>query len=371
MQFKYPELLYALLLLLIPIIVHLFQLRRFKEISFTNVAFLKEVSMQTRKSSQIKKWLTLLTRLLLIACIVLAFAQPFTSKSGNFNQEREVVIYLDNSFSLQAKGAQGELLKRAIQDLITEFPQDEEFTLFTNTNTYRNTTIKAIKNDLLKTDYSSNQLGYAAVQLKATKFFNNRKNTLRNFIMVSDFQQKNEAFELIEDTSLVNKMVQLRPINTSNVYVDSIYISKINTNSLKLEVSLKNTGVDIDNLPISLFDDGNLLAKTSVTLQSEASAQFDLPVTGTIDGSVVLNDGQLQFDNELFFNINTSDKINVLSINGEGIDDSFLNRIYSKDEFKFSSAPIKLLNYSDISSQNLVVLNEIKIDSKFTCYGTS
>ncbi|MCH7524070.1 MAG: BatA domain-containing protein, partial [Bacteroidetes bacterium] len=43
MQFKYPELLYALLLLLIPIIVHLFQLRKFQKVAFTNVQFLKQV----------------------------------------------------------------------------------------------------------------------------------------------------------------------------------------------------------------------------------------------------------------------------------------------------------------------------------------
>ena len=54
MQFKHPEILYALLLLLIPIIVHLFQLRRFQKVPFTNVAFLKEISVQTRKSSTIK-----------------------------------------------------------------------------------------------------------------------------------------------------------------------------------------------------------------------------------------------------------------------------------------------------------------------------
>ena len=76
MQFKHPELLYALLLLLIPIIVHLFQLRRFQKVDFTNVAFLKSVTIQTRKSSQLKKWLTLVTRLLLLAAVILAFAQP-------------------------------------------------------------------------------------------------------------------------------------------------------------------------------------------------------------------------------------------------------------------------------------------------------
>ena len=71
MQFKHPELLYALLLLLIPIIVHLFQLRRFQKVDFTNVAFLKSVTIQTRKSSQLKKWLTLITRLLQLFWLLL------------------------------------------------------------------------------------------------------------------------------------------------------------------------------------------------------------------------------------------------------------------------------------------------------------
>ena len=77
MQFKYPELLYALFLLVIPIIVHLFQLRKFQKEEFTNVKFLQRVILQTRKSSQLKKWLTLLSRLLLMACLITAFAQPF------------------------------------------------------------------------------------------------------------------------------------------------------------------------------------------------------------------------------------------------------------------------------------------------------
>ena len=54
MQFKHPEILYFLFLLIIPILVHLFQLRRFKKEYFTNVRFLKELSIQTRKSSKIK-----------------------------------------------------------------------------------------------------------------------------------------------------------------------------------------------------------------------------------------------------------------------------------------------------------------------------
>ena len=359
MQFKHPELLYALLLLLIPIIVHLFQLRRFKEVPFTNVAFLKEVSMQTRKSSQLKKWLTLATRLLLLACAVIAFAQPFTSKSDVFNKDKETVIYIDNSFSMQAKGSKGELLKRAVQDILTNFPEDEELTILTNTETYRNTTIKAIRNDLLQMSYSSNQLGYDAMQLKASKFFSKEENAIKNLIMVSDFQQKSKPLRIIEDSTYINRIVQLKPVNSDNVYVDSLFISGIDPNSLTLDVTVKNTGASIENLPISLFDGENLIAKTSTTLNSEGKVQFDLPVNKAIDGRVIINDNQLQFDNELYFSINSPEKIKVLTIK-DSENDSFLKRVYSEDEFEYTSSELNRLNYSDIQAQNLIVLNELK-----------
>jgi hypothetical protein len=124
MQFKHPELLYALFFLIIPILIHLFQLRRFQKVEFTNVKFLKSVKLQTRKSSQLKKWLTLLTRMLLLACIIIAFAQPFIPNTEDFNDAQETVIYLDNSFSMQAKGSNGSLLNGAIQDIINTIPEN-------------------------------------------------------------------------------------------------------------------------------------------------------------------------------------------------------------------------------------------------------
>ncbi len=193
MQFKHPEILYALLLLLIPIIVHLFQLRRFQKVPFTNVAFLKEISVQTRKSSTIKKWLTLLTRLLLLTGLILAFAQPYTSNKQSFNTTQETVIYLDNSFSLQAKGNKGPLLQRSIQDLMTSIDNTESFTLITNNKTYKNTNLNAIKNELLQLSYSPNQLDYNAALLQAKKNFTKDDSSLKNLIFISDFQQK-DAF---------------------------------------------------------------------------------------------------------------------------------------------------------------------------------
>ena len=193
MQFKHPELLYALFLLVIPILIHLFQLRRFQKVKFTNVKFLRFVELQTRKSSQLKKWLTLLTRMLLLACAVIAFAQPFIPNTDDFNEIQETVIYLDNSFSMQAKGKNGTLLNEAIQDIINTMPEDEPVSLFTNTDTYRNTTVKALKNDLIQLTHSPSQLDYEAVYLKGRRLFSNNTAATKNLILVSDFQQHGNA----------------------------------------------------------------------------------------------------------------------------------------------------------------------------------
>ncbi|MBU3822580.1 BatA domain-containing protein [Flavobacteriaceae bacterium XHP0103] len=358
MQFKHPELLYALFLLLIPIIVHLFQLRKFQKEDFTNVAFLKEVTIQTRKSSQLKKWLTLLTRLLLLAAIILAFAQPFTAKTNTFNKEKETVVYLDNSFSMQAKGNQGELLKRAIQDLISNVPENQKLSLFTNDATFRNTTIKALKNDLLQLNYSAKPIDNNAALLKAKTLFSKNTGTLKDFIIISDFQQINGSFQNEIDSLTHILAVKLQPVTTNNIALDSAYISKTTASNIELTVSLSNSGNDIDNLPISLFNNDELIAKTSVAIGKTAQTTFTLPTNSVVNGKISIEDTGLQYDNSLFFNINSTPKINVLAISNQSVE--FLKRIFTEDEFNFTSTVPNQLNYNSIDSQNLIVLNELE-----------
>lgn len=357
MQFKHPELLYALFLLLIPIIVHLFQLRKFKKVTFTNVAFLKEATLQTRKSSQIKKWLILLTRLFLIAALVFAFAQPFTSKSNAFKTKKETVIYLDNSFSMQKKGTRGELLKRAVQDIISNVPEDENISLITNNNVFKNTTIKAIKNELLQLEYSSNSLTTQGILLKSKSFFKNKSNSSNNVIFISDFQNIKNESKITIDSIYNHYFVKLQPENTTNISIDSIYISNKNATNIELKVNLKNSGEPIDNLPVSLLNNDNLIAKTSIVLDKQNSTTFSVPANEIINGKITIEDPNLQFDNTLFFNINNAKKTNVLSINGEN--DSFLKNIYTNDEFIYNSTNENQLNYNLLEDQNLIILNEL------------
>ncbi|GGG45799.1 BatA domain-containing protein [Bizionia arctica] len=360
MQFKHPELLYALFALLIPILIHLFQLRKFKKQAFTNVAFLKKVTSQTRKSSQLKKWLILCTRMLLFAALIIAFAQPFTSKTNSLNTKKETVVYLDNSFSMQAKGEQGTLLKRAVQDVINNVDPTESLTLFTNNNTYKNTTIGAIKNELLQLDYTSNQLNYDAVLLKGKNLFKNNTGNLKQLVLISDFQTKESRFNPTLDSLIRINAVQLQPVTTNNLSVDSLFISNTTPLNIELTAIISNHGDELKNVPVSLFSGEELLAKTAIDITEKATAVFTINNEKEISGTLVIDDVfvNLDFDNSLYFNINKPNKTKVLAISEAN--DDFLKRIYSDKEFVFTSDPLNELNYSDIENQNLIVLNELQ-----------
>ena len=359
MQFRHPEILYTLFLLLIPIIVHLFQLRKFQKVPFTNVQFLKEVIAQTRKSSQLKKWLILSTRLLALAALVIAFAQPFFSKTNTFEAKKENVIYIDNSFSMQAKGTNGELYKRAVQELLGSISETEEFTLFSNDFTYTNTTVKAIQNELLQTGYSAKGVSLKDAILKGKSLFSKDLETEKNLVLISDFQLKNEALSVKND-SLVNiELVQLSSVSKQNISLDSLSINNSTSGSLELTVHLKNQGNAVENIPVSLFNGDKLIAKTSLSMEenSESTTSFPIPEKQVINGTIGIDDPNLQFDNNLYFTINEPQKINVLSINNA--DAVFLEKIYTPDEFIFTSVNFDRLNYNEIEIQDLIILNEL------------
>ena len=358
MQFKHPELLYALFLLLIPVIVHLFQLRRFKKEAFTNVAFLKYIAIQTRKSSQLKKWLTLLTRLLALAAIILAFAQPFSSKSTSYNTTQETVIWLDNSFSMQKKGPNGELLKRAVQELIENISPSKTFSLFTNTTVYKNTNIKAIQNDLLQLDYTPEYLDYNAALLKGHQLFSKENVSSKELVLISDFQEQNTSFQPKADSLATLNLVQLHPVNNNNILLDSLYLSKTTASSLELSVVVKNFGSNAEDLPISLLNNEKLIAKTSISKSDKNIATFSLQPNEVINGKVSIEDSNLGFDNTLYFNINKKAKVNVLAISDSS--DSFLKRIFTENEFNYTNQPGDAVDFNSIEQQNLIILNELK-----------
>lgn len=360
MQFKHPEFLYALFALIIPILVHLFQLRRFQKVNFTNVQFLKAVTIQTRKSSQIKKWLTLLARLLAMTAIIFAFAQPFLALEEIVGKKSKTVLYLDNSFSMQAKGSKGPLLKRAVQEILSDLPEEEIISLFTNTETFIDVSKQDIQNDLLQIEYSSNQLSYSAAYLKAKQLVGTSSETNKRIVMVSDFQQKENTFSIQKDTDIKTHLVQLQPVTRQNIAIDSLYLSHNTNNDLTLNVVISNTDTNAENTSIALYNDNKLIAKTAVSIPENGTTEteFRLDENIKINGRVTIEDPVITFDNSRFFTINAPEKIKVVAINETN--DNFIKNIFTSDEFEVLSSSLERLNYNDISNANLVIINEVK-----------
>ncbi|MGK0377052.1 BatA domain-containing protein [Patiriisocius sp. Uisw_017] len=357
MQFKHPEILYALFLLLIPIFIHLFQLRRFQKVAFTNVAFLKKVSIQTRKSSQLKKWLTLLTRLLALAAIIIAFAQPFKASKTALNANKETVLYIDNSYSMEAKGANGALLQRAIQDVYVQLKDDQKISFFTNTTTKKNIAVPNLKNNLLETGYTQKQFTPSQILLKAAQLFSKDKSANKRLIVISDFQQK-EVFPEIPEHFKVD-VVQLKAANITNVAIDSVYVKTTSGNKTQLEVLVSANNDVSSTIPVSLYNGAVLMAKTAVNFSESKSQKinFDFENTDGFKGSLILNDTGLSYDNKFYFSVNKPEKIKVLSINKAN--SSFLQRLFNDIEFQYTAQDSRNLDYSIIPKQNCIILNEL------------
>ncbi|UJH67175.1 BatA domain-containing protein [Allomuricauda sp. SCSIO 65647] len=356
MQFEHPALLWALLLLLIPIIVHLFQLRRFKKTPFTNVAMLQKVVSESRKSSVLKKWLLLLARLGLLAALVIAFAKPFSAKKTALSP-KETIVYLDNSFSMQAQSNGSSLLERAIQDLLKNIDAKTQFSLFTNSDTYSNISTGDHKNELLSIDVTTEQLRFSDILLKANTLFSNNGGNSKNLVLISDFQHNLGAFS----DSISNHrqfMVNMRPESISNVSIDSIRVAENNRLS-QTDLTVFLSGKHDANLPIALFDNDTLIAKTAVEFGENPVSEvvFSIPTGEDLNGRIEINDTNLSYDNTFYFTIGKRKKIDVLVISNT--DTEYLRRIYTDDEFNLTISTLQQLDYSLIERQNIIVLDAL------------
>jgi hypothetical protein len=356
MQFKHPYILYFLFLLALPVLVHLFQLRRFKKEYFTNVRFLKELSIQTRKSSKIKKWLLLATRLLILTCLILAFAQPFFKAKDSKNSANEMFIVLDNSFSMQAKGKKGELLKRAVQELLENTPENQTFSLITNSETFWNTDIKTIRTSLQNLKYSALdfQIESAMAKIKSRKSAFNK-----DIIIITDaIGLKPKQLKSIDKNSNTHFIIP-KTEHQNNVSIDSVFIHQNLNEFYEIGLKIATYGEENKEIPVALYNQNKLIAKTLTKLETKNKTLYFTIPKKDFNGYFSIVDNSLEYDNNLFFSISRPEKMNIISI-GTPEKSNFLGRIYTNEEFNYSNFSIGSLDYNIIQKQDAILLNELE-----------
>ena len=117
MTFLNPLALLGLLAAAVPILLHLFNLRKLRTIEFSTLTFLKELEKTKIRRLKLRQILLMILRTLLVLLIVLAFSRPTLkgSLAGTVGSHARTsaVLLIDDSFSMTTEDERGELLRQA------------------------------------------------------------------------------------------------------------------------------------------------------------------------------------------------------------------------------------------------------------------
>ncbi len=133
MNFVYPNFLWALLSLLIPIIIHLLQLRKTKTIYFSNNRLLKDIQLENKSKQKLRNILVLICRCLALSALIIAFCQPYIGE--NKNTTSTYILYLDNSASMMSGEIEEDLFSEAkitAKSFLNQLGPDSRIHIFTN-----------------------------------------------------------------------------------------------------------------------------------------------------------------------------------------------------------------------------------------------
>ena len=264
-------------------------------------------------------------------------------------------IILDNSFSMQAKGKKGELLKRAVQDLLEHTPEAQNFSLITNSDNYWNTDIKTLQKDLQDLKYSATPFRLDNLIAKV----NARKSAFnKDIIVITDAVglETNQSKSFRKEDNVYFVIPEAEQKN--NIAIDSVYIQQTLDSFYEIGIKLSANGEDFKDIPIALYNNNKLTAKTLLSFDTNTkTVNFTIPKED-FHGYVSINDKGLAYDNTYYFSISKPSKTNVISI-GDTEKSNFLARIYTSDEFAYTNFPIANLDYNLIEKQDAIVLNEL------------
>ena len=379
MNFLYPGFLIAFVVLLVPILIHLFNFQKFKKVYFSNVRFLKQISQETESRSKLKKYLILLSRLLAFSALVLAFAQPFLGNEGSkiIQGQKAVSVYVDNSFSMQAEGQFGnlfELAKKKAGEIIKAFGNSDKFQIITNDFEGKHQRLVNKEQALQLIDELKLSPSFkttdAVYQRQRELLFNSEAPDKRIYHL-TDLQKSSFGNAISKpDTSIFYNLLPLPANSQNNVYVDSVWFaSPVNQLGLKQTVYVQirnNSDREVDNAALKLFMNNLPIASTSITASAQQTivvpVSFLLKTAGIKHCLISLEDFPVTYDDKFYFSFSVNKNIPVLVINDtETKSSSAFRALLTNDSlFTLSELTTDKIDFSQFVKNDLIILNGLK-----------
>lgn len=372
MLFSHPSMLWGLLAVLVPIAIHLFNLRRYRKVYFSNVDRLATLQTENRRRSELRRWLVLVARVLAVALLVLAFAGPVLPGKGQMVRtgSTAVSIFIDNSFSMEGAardGSQLEVARQKAREIVAAYAPSDRFQLITCDMT--GSQMRWLSRDELlsaidEVEPSPAVRAVSEVAERQLSFLANSMAANRHAFIISDFQQSIADIDALPSDSIV--LVNLIPLSgtaADNVYIDTLKLDApayFVGGSVAVEVTVVNGGGhDVEKLPVKLYIDGRERAMATLDIPERSSATATLLFTigqpGYVDGYVEIADYPITFDDKYYFTLGVGGRIGVLEVDGTAANPS-LSRLFAADSsIAFRSGR---LSQSEVQDVDLIVLNE-------------
>ncbi|MCT4582442.1 MAG: BatA domain-containing protein [Flavobacteriales bacterium] len=378
MKLLYPEFLWGLLAIILPIIIHLFNFKKFKKEYFSNVNILKEVKLETQHRSQLKHLLILATRIGAIALLVLAFCQPYFESGQNIAAIKNTIgIYIDNSLSMDSKKNESYLIdeaKDAAVKLVESYSPTDQYQLLTNDFEGKHQRIvnqeEAIEL-IEEIEISSSNKTLKELYIRQSDLMKNQKNNKTTY-WLSDFSRNNFDITTAElDSTMKVNVVPFQQELNENVYIDSVWfespLRQINqeeelfvrvVNSSENEIGVK-LNLKINNEIKSIVNEKLAPQATKVT-----QLNYAIQIKGLQFGEVYLSDypnPNLTFDDRFFFTYNIKEKSKVLHIKeSERGNFNPVETVFQGDQnFEMTTNTLSEVDYASLTVYDLVIIENL------------
>ncbi len=378
MNFLYPSFFWALFLIAIPVIIHLFNFRVYKTVYFSNIRFLQNIKDVSESKSKIKHLVLLLIRIFAIIALITAFAGPYIPlvKKTDKKLESIVLIYLDNSFSMNAGSLYGNLFdaaKERARKIVKSYNNRQKFVFLTNDMEakHRIATSKQQMLDFINSTTLSGAVSNFSEIIGFQYNFLNQMKAIKDyrpvFYMLSDFQKVVADFDNVNsDSSSIFYLLPLATNEINNIYIDSCWFSSPGRNLNKnesLNVRVVNNGrEDYNDIPIRLFVNGKQKAINNFNINAKSDEIIILNYSNTESGIlpsfIEITDYPITYDNKFYFNYKINTQTSILIINNKA-ENKYLNTLYKSDSsFIIKNTSSFSLRTSEFSNYQVIVLDE-------------
>ncbi|MDX9933287.1 MAG: BatA domain-containing protein, partial [Bacteroidales bacterium] len=292
MHFGAPSILWALLALAIPVIVHLFDFRRYRKVQFSDNYLLQQLLEKNKRQSRLRRLIIMSLRMLFIAALVLAFAKPYFPQSNEplSSGRLFVSIYVDNSLSMEVSDGKTDLLEKARSkaiEILNAYPPGTMFRLISNDflGEHERFCPRDECADMLSLlDFCPFPRKLSAVVSRMSDLSDmNASGAEHHFYIISDFQKSTADVALLAST---DRKIFLFPVDapkTPNISVDSIWFSgpvQLENNLITVNARIRNhSDMLLEKIPVRLYVDGKQKGLGDVELAASGSDVVEFTFT--------------------------------------------------------------------------------------------